>query len=799
MPFVRSFSIVNFQLPIYNCQFTIAKKFGAQVMNLVKWLRKNQSKVMAIVVIGTLVGFIGGSALTYLLSPGRTAGYKAVAYFGENKKITNYELISARNELDILRMLQMEQVLRSQDLQGILLGELVFSDTRVAPAVINYVKQMIRANGYRISDEQLRNIYKRSLPSDIYWILLKKEAGLAGIRISNEDVGRLLGTMIPRLLNGVTYSQFIGSLVNQRGIPEKRLLETVGELEAVWQYAELVCSTENVTNSQLSHLASWQNETVNVEFVRFNADAFVQSSPAQGPVEQELLEHFNKYKEFFAGDITEQNPYGFGYKLPARVQLEYIAVKLDDVSSIVTVPAPQETEEYYRKHAKEFTKSVPSDPNDPNSPALSRTKSYAEVAGAISEQLMQDRVHSKADSILREAKTLTEAGLQDIDSDIDKLSPEQLKQKAGAYKTAAEQLGKKHNLKIYSGQTGLLSLTDMQMDEYLDRLFVTGYGYRPVPLKLNQIIFMVGNLDTGAAELLDLQKPRMYENIGPVQDLSEKIMAMVRIVDAENASQPDTIDCTFSKGTLELDQKKPRSNEAAPEQDRHDANTPPVYSVKEKVVEDVKRLAAMGAAQNKAKEFVRLVAENGWDGALSKLNDLYRQQRGQTGQAKQTESEPNTFRLENLTNLRRIPSSTLEALVVQSGGNPEEKLFVREAAAPKQWFTVNETRIESRFVEQLYSLVPQDSNTAPSLPVSIEFKPHMSLYVIKNISINRLSQQDYEKVRAAQAYREDHLQNQNLAVIHFNPENIVKRMNFRSVNQSKEPASADAPAEPEEP
>jgi hypothetical protein len=73
------------------------------------------------------------------------------------------------------------------------------------------------------------------------------------------------------------------------------------------------------------------------------------------------------------------------------------------------------------------------------------------------------------------------------------------------------------------------------------------------------------------------------------------------------------------------------------------------------------------------------------------------------------------------------------------------------------------------------------------------------LYVIKNISINRLSRQDYEKVRAAQAYREDHLQNQNLAVIHFNPENIVKRMNFRSVDQSKEPASADAPAEPEEP
>ena len=751
-------------------------------MNLVKWLRKNQSKVMAIVVIGTLIGFIGGSALTYLLGPQRTIGSKAVAYFGDNKKISNYDMVSARQELDILRMLRMEELLRQQDLHGILLGELLFSEARLTPAVINYVKQMIRANGYRISDEQLRDIYKRSMPSDMYWILLKKEAELAGLRISNEDVGRLLGRIIPQAFSGLTYKQFIGSLIKQRGIPEKQLLETVGKLLAVWQYAGLVCSTEDVTNSQLRHLASWQNETIDVEFVRFNTTAFIQSQDQPG--EQELLEHFNKYKKFFAGDVNEQNPYGFGYRLPDRVQLEYMALKLNDVSSIVTVPTPQETEEYYRKHTKEFTKSIPSDPNDPNSPQVERVKSYAEVASTISEQLLQGKIDSKAESILREAKTLTEAGLQNIDSDTEKLSPEQLKQKAGDYKIAAEQSSKKFNVKIYAGQTGLLSPVDMQMNQYFGRLFVTGYGYRPVPL--TQVVFTVGNLDPGAAEFLDVQKPRIYENIGPARDLSGQIMAMVRVVKAEKSSEPNSIDYTFSKSTLELEPRQVgEPNEPPAGQDKQDVNTPPVYSVREKVVEDLKRLAAMNTAKSKAEEFIKLVAESGWDNALNKFNDLYK-------------SEPNMFRLENLTKLRRISNASLETLVVQSGGNPEEKLFVREATAPKQWFTVNEARIESCFIDQLYSLVPPDSSTAKILPVSIEIKPHMSFYVIKNISVNRLSQQVYEKIKATEAYRQEHIQSQSLAVIHFNPENIVKRMKYRQAEQRKEPANAGAQPEPEE-
>ncbi|MHC4497544.1 MAG: hypothetical protein ACYS21_00355 [Planctomycetota bacterium] len=36
-------------------------------MNLVKWFRKNDKKIMAVVVIGLMIAFVGGSALERFL------------------------------------------------------------------------------------------------------------------------------------------------------------------------------------------------------------------------------------------------------------------------------------------------------------------------------------------------------------------------------------------------------------------------------------------------------------------------------------------------------------------------------------------------------------------------------------------------------------------------------------------------------------------------------------------------------------------------------------------------------------
>ena len=510
-------------------------------MNLVKWFRKNRTKVMAVVVIVLMFAFVGGSYLSQLGQRRRTQLHKTVAYL-RDKEITNYDLRLAQRELEIIKMLQADVILRNikislfnaPDLHSLLLAELLFSSRRTSSVLAQQLKQLIRANEYRISDKQINDIYRRSVGHNIdwlYWLLLTNEAQLAGIKIADKQAGNVLATAIPQLLRGATYSQLVRPIIDQRGIPEKEILTTFGKLMAVLEYAKMICLSEDITAQQIMRTVSWEGESLDVEFVKFDSAVFADTQ--EKPSEEEIAEHFEKYRKFFAGAFSEENPYGFGYKLADRVQLEYIAVKLDDVSKIVAVPTQEEAEEYYQEYRGQlFTEQVPSDPNDPDSPLTGRIKSYAEVAGDISDLLMQNKINSKAEAILQEAKTLTEP--EDTDTEPEDLSIEEMKQAAGNYEVTAEELTKKYKVTVYAGQTGLLSAADIQADQYLPRLYLTGYGYNPVGL--TQIVFSIEQIDISELGPFDVPKPRMYENIGPLKDILGQIVVVVRIIKAEKAS-----------------------------------------------------------------------------------------------------------------------------------------------------------------------------------------------------------------------------------------------------------------------
>jgi len=736
-------------------------------MNLVKWFRKNNKKVMAVVVIVIMFGFIGGGSLLQQLSK-RSVG--PIAYFGDNKKITDYDLYTARRELEILRMLRADALLRAQDLHGIFLGELLFSDQRASPALMNRIRKTIRSNQYRISEKQINEIYKRRVPPGIYWLLLQKEAEKAGIRISNDQAGELLGSVIPQLFEGQTYTQFIGAIIRQQRIPEKQILTTLGKLLAVLQYSSIVCSNEALTARQIKHIASNEEERINVEFVQFDSSVFAEKQDEPSP--DEITEHFNKYKAIIPGTISDENPYGFGYKLPDRVRLEYLACRLDEVKTIVKRPTQDEMGNYYSRNKDVlFTEEVPSDPNDPNSPAISKTKSYAEVAGSISRQLWKDKINTTALNILQEARTLTEAELEDLEIESPEVTTQQLKEKAGDYQSAAGKLSEKYEIKLYTGKTGLLSPIDMQSDEQMSGLFVQGYGQNP--LRLSKVVFAVDEVAASDLGPFDVPKPRMYENIGPVRDMTSTysddtrgIMAIVRVIDAKKAAQPDSIDVTYSKHTLTFD-----PNEEKTEED--------IYSVKEQVTEDVKKLAAMDTTKNRAEQFVALTKKEGWTSAINKFQELY-------GQLQDREpNEPNAFRLQNYPGMQRISKANLQTLALQGQGNPVTPYYLKDS------------RINQLFVDQLYSLVPPDRVTVESLPLVMEFKPDFSYYVIKNISIDRLYKEEFEKMKATQLFREDYIQSQSLAAIHFNPENILERMNFKAARTEEQTTDANEPAESE--
>lgn len=739
-------------------------------MNLVKWFRKNNTKVMAVVVIVLMVGFVGGTALTQLLR-GSGGMNSTIATYGLKKhRITPNDRTRARQELEILQALGAGQILQYQDLRGVLLGELLFSESGGSAELFNGLRQHIQQNRYFVSDKQLKAMYEeRTVPTDIYWILLRDEAHDAGFHVLSEDIGQMLGQVIPRLREGFTYAQVMQMLVNRYGMTEAQILGTFAKLWAVLQYAEATCSLESVTNSEIRHVAGFENQTLTTECVQLKASYFADKSATPSPAD--LTAQFDQYKAFSPGQASEANPYGFGYKLPDRVQLECLALDLTEVATTVEKPTSEETETYYQQNREDlFTQTVKADPNDPNSPDVDKIQSYTEVVGTIVNRLTREKIVRKAEQILLEARNRADEGLEAVGSNEEtKPTLAELKDQAGDYEAIATNLSQQRNVTVYYSRTGLLSAADVQGDEHLGRLFLTGYGNNPI--RLSQLLFSIEELGDNAVTLMFVPKAEMYQSIGPLRNpsvermptLDGQIMAVVRIVAAEPAAEPANVDVTFSTKTLTLG-----------EPDTDDSDD--VHSVREQVVEDWRIVQAWDTTRTRAQELIELATQESWEAAIDKFNELY------GAQAKSDPNDPNVFELQDLAGLQKIPSEQMDFIATQAANSPGASMFL------------NQLTTEQRLVSRLYSLIPPGNDTATKVPLVMEFKPEQSCYCLKSLSIERVNQQQFQSMKPTLLLRTEHVTAQSLSAVHFNPTNILKRTRFEAVEQDE----AESDAEPNE-
>lgn len=723
-------------------------------MSLMKWMRKNNKKLMAIVVIVLMVAFIGGSSFSFLMR-GSGGANKAVAYYGSNQKITHNDRRIAENELKLLEELGAADLLRRQDLRGLLLAELLFSQSRDVAGLMEMARQTIQRNQYRISDKQLKELYEnRTVPGDIYWILLREEARSAGIYVSPQDVGQMLGRSM-----GESYSQMMRSWIGRYGVPEKDILATYGKLIAVLQYVQIISSMENVTASQVRHMASRESETVDAEFLKLEASAFADKHQAPSP--EALAQQFDQYKANVPGEVTAANPFGFGYRLPNRVQFDYIALKLSDVAAIIKQPTEEDAEQYYQQNrSRQYTEKVPADPNDPNSPQVDKVKNYIEVADDIMAQLRRQRIVTKAEQILQEARGIADVNLPRA-MDNKEPTDEQRKEKAGNYAKIAQDLATRHSIPLYSGTTGLLSAADMRSDKYLRRMYLTNYGYNPVPLPV--VLFSLKAFGDEATVLHSASPTQMFTSIGPAKDpmsasspnVAGQIMLIARVVAVEPDAAPASIDASYSTQTLDL-------GDPSAQKDK-------LFSVKEKVIKDLQTLAAWDTTSAKASEFMAMATKDGWDQAIKQFNKVYGEQ------AKADPNDPNVFRLDRRMGTQRISQADLEVLATQLSNTPSGETYM------------NEARMESQLADRLY-LLAADPNSASQLPKIVEFKPERSYYVIKSLSLQPLYQEQFQKMKGMVIGREEYGQAQSLAVVHLNPANILKRTEFRWAQPADEPA-----------
>ncbi|MBN1456834.1 MAG: hypothetical protein JW912_03175 [Sedimentisphaerales bacterium] len=708
-------------------------------MHFVKWIRKNQRKLITAIGIMIMVAFVGGQAFQYLMSHFRLGANTAVYLYYENSKISSKTINEARNKLDVLQALMAGKLLSNLDIKSMLLAQLLFPNSVPGVQVNDILKQSVMQGQLNCDFEDIDRFFAQAAGrSELFWILLDGEAKNAGCVVSAEEAKVMLKQLIPSLTQGQADArQVIDGIINRYSIPEEKIFRIFADLIGVITHCRMITGSEDVTATQIKAAIVRSGQELSSEFVKISAEDFIDDQPE--PTEEELYQQFAKYKQFLPGRVTAENPYGFGYHLPDRAQLEYLFVKRSDVENIIKDPTQQEMEEHYQLNSDRYTYPPEKiDPNDPDSETITRKRSYAEASELIKRTLKRENTQRRCDMIINEAIDMIDVSLANID--VESSSDQELADVVGDYAAVAEKLKEKYNVDVYSGKTGMLSAEDIVNDRYLGRIMLKGQTQMPIPL--SKVIFAVDG--TTKLTQFEIPTPRMWENIGPIRDSVGSIVGIVRVTKVEKAVEPTTFELSYSIEPVNLNQ----TND--PEEK---------YSLRQVVAEDVKIQKAMDSAKVRAQELVKSITEKGWATAISQYNQNYT-----TG----------LVRLENVSQLRSVSQREILVGKMISKDNPAQIIGLKNVLLKKEQFN------------SLSSLIPAGETEAKNIMQIVRFEPDWCYYVVKDVSRTPVTEADYLAVKNQAAYQVDTASSESLGVIHYLPENIIKRTNFRSAKNSEE-------------
>ncbi|HEG42704.1 MAG TPA: hypothetical protein ENH94_01515 [Phycisphaerales bacterium] len=725
-------------------------------MDLVKWMRKNNRKIMTVVVIVIMIAFVGGSALQAILR--RTGGgNKAVARYGEKGKITAMDINRAQIELQVLRYLGADRLLAVMDADSILLGQLLYPDSKIAAELSKQLKMAAMQGQLSVSQSEVDEFFREaSGKSELYWILLNAEAKEVGYVISDEQAKTILRSVIPQLNQGASAAQIIQAIESsQLRIEAQRTIRIFADLLGVFNYTKMITNNEDVTINQLkAEIARngatdlqrqklFAGEEISADFVKIAALPLVGDQAE--PTSRELAKQFEAFKDVIEGTPTEDNPYGFGYKMPESVQLEYIIVKLEDAKKLIDQPSQEDMENFYRRNLARFSYPEPVDPNNPDSEQITKTKKFAEVIGQIKQTLIRERTARKATLIISEIKDFTEAGFLNID-DLSAATSDDLKENSIPYTPAAKKLSEKFNVKLYAGKTGLLSAENLAGDRILASLAIDGpYGSQ---VQLSKIVFSVEQLGQTKLGRFDVPTPKMWESIGPVADGYANV-AIIRVVNAQTASPPQSLSASYDKSQASLGGI---------------ATAPKTYNVKDDVVMDLKIVKAMQAAKARGDELAASVESGGWDKAIENFNKKY-------------EKTPVT--LTPMPKKSRVSHKQVATINKMIATNPIAKRFARNIAQEKV------------LLDKLYALLPVAETEAVNIVKVMSIEISRDCYVVKNVSHTTVTLQNYAKAKAIKAFELENASANSVGIIHLKPSNIIKRTGFRWLSEDDEQDKTD--------
>lgn len=716
-------------------------------MSLTKWFRKNNRKIMTFVVILIMISFVLGAGLNALMRSNRGPTETLIKYSGG--EITNKDLSMAESELNLLRNLYANQILQAlaqQDVGAIFLAQLLFPQEISDSVMSNQLKMLVRRGQLPVSMTDIDRFFVQAgQDSRWVWLLLKAEASNAGVVVTNEQAASFLNSISNERVN---INALVNRLVAEQGVSAEQVYGAFGSLISVLTYSNIVTGNESVTVPGQRNAISRLGERLNAEFVRVGAEFF--TDKVEEPTEQELHQQLMRFNSYWSSELSDDNPYGFGYKVGRRVSMDYLLFKTEDVEKLIDDPTSEEAEEFYLSNIGLFTYTEPEDPNDPNSPQIQKKRTYAEVATQVRDMLKRRRVETRSSRIVNELKQAADSGFDELNMAEAGLA--EIKEKAGNYSAVAEDVGKRYGVKIYSGNTGLVTAEQILENRYLGMAGVGASDERSA-VSLSRVVFAIDEFGTPVLPV-GVSAPRLYVSLGPVQHRMGLVSGLVRVVDYAEAFEPEDIGFSYSPTLPRLGESDPPVSE---------------FVLRDIVAEDVKIIKATSVAQTKANELIKAVAEKGWKPAIQEANKEIGQGLGQ-------------LQMDSWDNRARVSQWEIMLTKMHTAGEPGTESYISRQQTYKD------------MLDKAYGLIKEGQSTADT-PAVIESKADKSFIVFQQLEKTVVNENQYNVGKIQYAYQRDNMLTQALSLTHFLPDNIKERLDVEFVRDADEQGDTETTTE----
>lgn len=423
----------------------------------------------------------------------------------------------------------------------------------------------------------------------LQWLLMLHEARQQGVYISTAEARAYLDSRLSN--SGVTAKQLaVRSNTTEQFLVQavQHHLMTEGLASLMYLQSQAV-PVPRVSSPQVRHFVRDMQSRVTVRMVAVDAEAMLEA--VEEPTQQELLDAFEVNK---ADPPGRSKPYGFGYRLPSRVKLEYVAVPLNTLEAKISANDIDDVEaqRFYLQNPDEFREKPVNplgepltDPNNPTAAPPGPVKPYRDVAQSIKDRLARQKQIELQTRIVKHIQAQLNEQVRLLPKDTDGYYA----MPAGYAPLSFEQLQSQIQ---DSGQFGVL-LTTVRDDQWRSAEDIgkfEGFGDAEIeisgfPVPVEAYIMSAKELNPPPTSRLTALKLQVNVAAQPVTD-AEGTVYIFRLTAADPAHVPASLD-----------------------------------EVRDAVTRDVKRLKAYKKLVETKKDEIRAAA---LDGGLDKVAETYK-------------------------------------------------------------------------------------------------------------------------------------------------------------------------------